>query len=143
MGFHSVPALARDDAETRERKIRLFWTIYVHEKGLSRRLGRSSTIRDSEITIPRPRLDGSDTINCGWMPKWIELARLQGMVYDQIYSPSILRLPQAAPIARARRLASDLEALVMNVTPEEVWHYACQAEMDSLHPDLYFRADTV
>lgn len=120
MGFHSVPALARDDAETRERKIRLFWTIYIHEKGLSLRLGRSSTIRDSEITIRRPNLDSSDTINCGWMPKWIEFARLQGMVYDQLYSPSVLRLSQATRITRARQLASDLEALCMNAPPEEV-----------------------
>lgn len=120
MGFHSAVATARDDTEMRKRKIRLFWTIYIHEKGLSLRLGRPSTIRDSEITVPRPKMDNSDTINWGWMPKWIELARLQGLVYDQMYSPSVLLQSQAIRSSRAMRLASDLEALITNVTHEEV-----------------------
>lgn len=122
MGFHSAVAIARDDTEIRKRKIRLFWTIYVHEKGLSLRLGRCSTIRDGEITVPRPNMDSSDTINSGWMPKWIELARLQGLVYDQLYSPSVLLLSRDIRRFRARRLASDVEAIIMNPTHEEVRH---------------------
>ncbi|KAI8188592.1 hypothetical protein K4K48_006462 [Colletotrichum sp. SAR 10_66] len=110
LGMHSIVAMANDDAETKREKLKLFWMIYMHEKGLSLRLGRSSTIRDSDVTVPslapNPR---ADTAIFGQLQKWTELARIQGMVYDQIYSPAALIQPQAVRTARARRLASVLE----------------------------------
>ncbi|RTE83564.1 hypothetical protein BHE90_001940 [Fusarium euwallaceae] len=144
MGFHSAAAMSRDDSAMRKQKMNLFWTIYIYEKGLALRLGRPSTIRDSEITIPRMEMDRSDTVNWGWMPKWIELARLQGMTYDQIYSPSVWSQPQAIRASRARRLASDLEALTTRVTPEERRYMDMlrQSVGDELH-EVLVRTDRV
>lgn len=121
LGMHSIVAMANDDAETKREKLRLFWMIYLQEKGLSLRLGRSSTIRDSDVTVPslapNPR---ADTAIFGQLQKWTELARIQGMVYDQIYSPAALIQPQAVRTARARRLASVLEGFTSKTSPEEV-----------------------
>ncbi|KAI8262983.1 hypothetical protein K4K58_013260 [Colletotrichum sp. SAR11_239] len=120
LGMHSIVAMANDDAETKREKLKLFWMIYMHEKGLSLRLGRSSTIRDSDVTVPslapNPR---ADTAIFGQLQKWTELARIQGMVYDQIYSPAALIQPQAVRTARARRLASVLEGFTSKTSPEE------------------------
>ncbi|TEA19158.1 putative transcriptional regulatory protein [Colletotrichum sidae] len=111
LGMHSIVAMSQDDAETKAQKIKLFWLIYMQEKGLSLRLGRSSTIRDSDITIPPLTIDAKqDTALYGQLQKWTEFGSLQGRVYDQIYSPGALILPQNVRIARARQLASELEA---------------------------------
>ncbi|TDZ21191.1 hypothetical protein Cob_v005838 [Colletotrichum orbiculare MAFF 240422] len=111
LGMQSIVAMSQDDVETKAQKIKLFWLIYVQEKGLSLRLGRSSTIRDSDITIPPLAIDvKQDTALYGQLQKWTEFGSLQGRVYDQIYSPGALILPQNVRIARARQLASELEA---------------------------------
>ncbi|KAF6806883.1 fungal specific transcription factor [Colletotrichum sojae] len=111
LGMHNVVAMAHDAPEVKALKIRLFWLIYIHEKALSLRLGRSSTIRDGDVTVSPPVTDWRAEIAVfAQLGQWIELARLQGMVYDQIYSPAALIQPQAIRIARARRLASELEA---------------------------------
>ncbi|KAL3301553.1 fungal specific transcription factor [Colletotrichum asianum] len=138
LGMHSIVAMANDDAETKREKLKLFWMIYMHEKGLSLRLGRSSTIRDSDVTVPslapNPR---ADTAIFGQLQKWTELARLQGMVYDQIYSPAALIQPQAVRTARARRLASVLEGFTSKTSPDELRYM--QAMKDAVG-DLFFEA---
>ncbi|WYZ42252.1 hypothetical protein EsH8_V_001147 [Colletotrichum jinshuiense] len=109
-GMHNIIAMAQDSNEDRTMKIKMFWLIYVQEKQLSLRLGRSSVIRDSDITVPHPIVDSrSDMAIFGQLHKWADLARLQGMVYDQIYSPAALIQPQAVRTSRARRLAAALE----------------------------------
>lgn len=109
-GMHNIIAMAQDSNEDRTMKIKMFWLIYVQEKQLSLRLGRSSVIRDSDITVPYPTVDSrSDMAIFGQLHKWADLARLQGMVYDQIYSPAALIQPQAVRTSRARRLAAALE----------------------------------
>ncbi|KAF5489358.1 putative transcriptional regulatory protein [Colletotrichum siamense] len=138
LGMHSIVAMANDDAETKREKLKLFWMIYMHEKGLSLRLGRSSTIRDSDVTVPslapNPR---ADTAIFGQLQKWTELARIQGMVYDQIYSPAALIQPQAVRTARARRLASVLEGFTSKTSPDELRYM--QAMKDAVG-DLFFEA---
>ncbi|KAK6224272.1 fungal specific transcription factor [Colletotrichum tabaci] len=97
LGCHSIAAIAHEAPQNKYGKIKIFWLIYVIEKGLSLRLGRSSTIRDNEVTVPRPQADthgySDPTLMC-LFPECTRLATLQGMVYDQIYSPASLCQPQ-------------------------------------------------
>ncbi|OLN93247.1 putative transcriptional regulatory protein C11D3.07c 3 [Colletotrichum chlorophyti] len=120
LGMHSVVAMAHEDPQIRIFKIKLFWLIYVQDKGLSLRLGRSSTIRDNDVTVSPITFDSRSEMGMlGQLHKMTELARMQGMIYDQIYSPAALIQPQAIRTARARRLASELEALITNISADE------------------------
>jgi hypothetical protein len=80
----------------------LFWTVYKIEKGLSLRLGRSSNLRDAEITIAN---DQEELRRTG-------LARIQGKIYDQLYSPEGLSRSDAERGRLAETLAGELRALV-------------------------------
>jgi hypothetical protein len=77
----------------------LFWTVYKIERGLTLRLARPSNIRDSEISIPYPQ-EGPHAWHIG-------LAKLQGRIYDDLYSPVAMALP-----------ASDLEPAVTTIAGE-------------------------
>ncbi|KAL5318108.1 hypothetical protein ACEPPN_015213 [Leptodophora sp. 'Broadleaf-Isolate-01'] len=114
LGFHDRFSLPDDDAETKTYKIQLFWSIYVVEKGLSLQLGRSSTIRDIDITVPLPVQHSKlDFMFDSTSFRPIELSRLQGMVYDKIYSPGALMQPDIVRISRIKALVKDLESLAM------------------------------
>lgn len=77
---------------------RLFWTVYKFERGLALRLGRSSSIRDSEITIPT---DPDE-------PKSNRVARIQGKIYEDLYSPLGLALQDDERGYKANILADEL-----------------------------------
>ncbi|KAL9567519.1 hypothetical protein ACKAV7_008283 [Fusarium commune] len=110
LGLHSKITMALDPPDLRMTKIRVFWLVYVQEKGLSLRLGRSSTIRDADITIPVPSIQARPEIGYfGRLDKMKELASLQGKIYDQLYSSAALAQPQKVRATRARGLASELE----------------------------------
>lgn len=125
LGFHDRFSFPDDDAETKTCKIQLFWSIYVVEKGLSLQLGRSSTIRDIDVTVllpvQYPKLDfifGSTSF------RPIELSRLQGMVYDNIYSPAALMQPDIVRISRVKALVKELESLA-NLRVSTYLHHSC------------------
>ena len=85
-----------------DAQVRLFWSVYKIEKGLSLRLGRASTIRDSEITLPIAPDE----------PRSIRVGRIQGKVYDQLYSPEGLSRTYEERIAVADALAMELRDLI-------------------------------
>lgn len=53
LGLNSSHAIVTEQGDAVQRKICLFWAVYVLEKTVALRLGRPSTIRDQDITIPR------------------------------------------------------------------------------------------
>ncbi|KAF5857223.1 hypothetical protein ETB97_006065 [Aspergillus alliaceus] len=81
LGLHSNRVVAVEPAEGVQRKISLFWAIYVREKSVSLRLGRPSTIRDQDITVPR-LLMGRKMTSLAYhrMLDWIDVASLHGRV---------------------------------------------------------------
>ncbi|KAM5511797.1 transcriptional regulatory protein C11D3.07c 3 [Fusarium oxysporum f. sp. phaseoli] len=120
LGMHSKIAMARDPPDIRMGKIRIFWLVYVQEKGLSLRLGRSSTIHDGDITIPVPSIESRSEIGYfGQLDKMKELAYLQGKIYDQLYSSVALAQPQTVRTTRARSLASELEVHTNRILPSD------------------------
>ncbi|KAL0779004.1 hypothetical protein CaCOL14_003488 [Colletotrichum acutatum] len=145
LGFHSHVAMTQDNPEVQKEKRRIFWLVYVLEKGLSLRMGRSSTIRDGDITIPRPR---SDTVSNADMmsifPGSTEFATIQGMVYDQIYSPAALMQPQSVRVERARRLGADLEMHMRSVMDHRKRYIGTVREIigEQLQ-EAFIRTDTV
>ncbi|KAE8142333.1 hypothetical protein BDV38DRAFT_268035 [Aspergillus pseudotamarii] len=110
LGLHSSHIMAAEPTEGVQGKVRLFWAIYVLEKSLSLRLGRSSTIRDQDITVPRLLMDCKMTsLVYNRMPDWIDVANLHGRVYDNLYSPNALEQPFSDRVSCANALASELE----------------------------------
>ncbi|KAL5356636.1 fungal-specific transcription factor domain-containing protein [Aspergillus floccosus] len=113
LGLHNDHVMAIEPAEEAEKKIRLFWALYVLEKAVSLRLGRPSTIRDRDITVPRPLLDRRMTsLLHNRLPDWVTVASLYGRVHDHIYSPSALAQPVSIRESRTRALASELERII-------------------------------
>ncbi|KAE8137517.1 hypothetical protein BDV38DRAFT_246946 [Aspergillus pseudotamarii] len=105
---HNVPADTEGPEETAQKR-NLLSTIYVTEKMLSLRLGRSSTFRDQDITLSHFGMQhphGSFLAELA--PGWINMASIQGRIYDDIYSPGALRQPPPVRTARARALAAEL-----------------------------------
>ncbi|KAM0424825.1 hypothetical protein ACHAPT_009881 [Fusarium lateritium] len=125
LGLHSNATLHAETPETKSQKTRLFWSVYTAEKMLSLRIGRSSTIRENDITVPRMFQDVShDPLFSQAFPIWIAISSLQGRIYDEIYCPVALEQPESVRTARARALAAEAEGLIR-----------AEDNLKSTHPD--------
>ncbi|KAJ4356344.1 uncharacterized protein N0V89_004376 [Didymosphaeria variabile] len=81
----------------------LFWAVYRLDKGISLRLGRSSTIRDEDISLlPMPDDPG------------IRTARIQGRAYDELYSPKGLMREDTERAYIAESLATELHQCIID-----------------------------
>ena len=86
--------------------------MYIVDKSLSLRLGRSSTIQDYDVTVPYP-----DTDDPGWtgltscFVLWVMAAKIQGQIYEMLYCPEAMTQPEEVRKARVEILAKRLEDL--------------------------------
>ncbi|KAL5042783.1 hypothetical protein BDW71DRAFT_200328 [Aspergillus fruticulosus] len=113
LGLHSSHAMESGQENEVQRKMCLFWAVYALEKAVSLRLGRPSTIRDQDITIPRLTLDRKMTsLAYNRLPDWIDVASLYGRLYDSLYSPTALTQPSSVRVSRTSALASELEQMI-------------------------------
>lgn len=85
-GFHRMECLRHDPPPIIQSKTLLFWNIYTMEKGLGLRLGRASTMRDFDISIPRVMdFTGYPLFETSPYPTlWMRIASLQGSIYEQL-----------------------------------------------------------
>lgn len=110
LGLQNSVTAEMEGPEEKAQKRNLFWTIYMTEKMLSLRLGRSSTFRDQDITLNRPGMEHPTRSFLGELaPGWIKIASIQGRIYDDIYSPGALMQPPHIRTSRARALAAELK----------------------------------
>ncbi|KAL2672705.1 hypothetical protein Neosp_013419 [[Neocosmospora] mangrovei] len=110
MGMHSSTAMNSEVTEEKQYKTRLFWGLYCLEKAIALRLGRSSTIRDHDITLPQPLREQRTSPD--WfasLPDGIELSRLFGLVFDELFSSSALVQPTSVRRSRAKVLSAKME----------------------------------
>jgi len=110
LGYHRLYPQKETNQAPQAAQASLFWTVYKLEKGLSLRFSRSSNIRDAEITLP---LDLHE-------PRGNRLGRIQGNVYDQLYSPEGLSRPDDERGRMAEALARELRGLI-NETHAEIF----------------------
>ncbi|KAI0881294.1 uncharacterized protein GGS22DRAFT_192382 [Annulohypoxylon maeteangense] len=101
LGYHRLPRKGADPSIQTAQE-RLFWTVYKFERGLSLRHGRPSSIRDAEITLPTNPNELRST----------KVARIQGKVYDELYSPVGLSRPDDERSRMAKILATELRDLI-------------------------------
>lgn len=83
------------------------------DKGLSLRLGRASTFQDYDIDLPYPNLGDSELDkNCTEVYRFaLEVARVQGLIYEQIYSPGALKESDALRRERAQFMIAELNSI--------------------------------
>lgn len=122
--------------------------IIIIDKTLSLRLTRPSTTRNIDITIPKPSEISQDDVSAfgflSLLSKWIDVALIQGRVYDELFSPRALGQPEEDRQSCARALAADLRrAFEATCSAEnEVLELRRQAVGDGVH-ELFLRADRI
>ena len=91
----------------------MFYFLYVLDKGLSLRLGRAGLCQDYDIDLPYPEL-GDDALGRACTEEYrlfIQVARVQGLIYEQLYSPGALREDAETRNHRAQILVDQLNNL--------------------------------
>ncbi|KAL2846076.1 hypothetical protein BJX68DRAFT_129594 [Aspergillus pseudodeflectus] len=114
LDFHRKSSLEGTSAKEKERRLAVFWSIYCMDRALSLRLGRAPTIPDYDIDLPsnfEPTDVGEPWITAFGL--WVQLARIQGLVYEKLYSPAALRQDPKFRMAEARSLAARMQDDVM------------------------------
>ncbi|KAH8651600.1 hypothetical protein BGZ60DRAFT_549870 [Tricladium varicosporioides] len=110
LGYHRLPVTVAESPQLRDKKL-LFWGIHALDKALSLRLGRTSIIQSCDISTTMPASPSDPQFN-PWHTIslcWIEFAKLQGRVFDELFTASALSLPTTTRASRARKLAADLQ----------------------------------
>lgn len=106
--------MEHDSPDIQQDKMGLFWSIYCLDKALSLRLGRSSSIQDYDISLPMTFEASAVAEPWKTIHKlWIRLARIQGKVYELLYSPAALAQPEEDRVSYARQLAEEMQLTVM------------------------------
>lgn len=103
-----------DHPRLAQQKLSVFWWVYIVDKGLSLRLGRHSIIQDYDIDVPTilnadPQADAAGFRN--YFSLTIACARVQGKVYDQLYSAGALNVTPQERETRVYQLAEELSVL--------------------------------
>lgn len=112
LGYHLEIPSKPEKKQERQRRVRLFWLVYIMDKLLALRLNRPPLLRDRDITVSyesygETAVDSSLPI----APKWIKMGMLYGRIYDEIFSPGALLQPSTPRETRARELAVELDCL--------------------------------
>lgn len=90
LGYHREKKLQQLSEPEAERARRLFWHVYISDKNLSQRLGRVFTIQDWDVDA-KPCPISSDPRQAPWdlaLKSFTDLARIQGRIYEKVYSPA-------------------------------------------------------
>lgn len=102
--------MRNDDPAVAETKRFAFWTLYAMDKNLSLNMGFSSNFQDYDIDVQYnsiskdPQLKPWDMIAV----LSIELAKIQGQVYDELYSARASKKSREERNASIDRLSKDL-----------------------------------
>lgn len=87
--------MKNDSFEVAEDKRQIFWSIYQVDKNLSLNMGYSSTIQDYDVDVeyfqssPDPGVAPWDKAALAM----IEMSRLQGLIFERLYSLQALSSP--------------------------------------------------
>ncbi|KAI5245615.1 hypothetical protein E4T42_06696 [Aureobasidium subglaciale] len=113
LGFHRKSSLIHEDPETADVKRHLFWQLYMLDKNLSLNLGRGSNFPDSDIDAEffapssNPAQRPWDLMSLAT----ILFAKLQGQVYDRLYSASAINSSVEARTRAIDELSYEVNAL--------------------------------
>ncbi|KAI8664352.1 Zn(2)-C6 fungal-type domain-containing protein [Fusarium keratoplasticum] len=114
LGYHREHVVAAMPPDEADRVRRLFWSIYFSDKSTVLSLGRTSTIQDLDVDLD-PYAISSDPGRESWdtsLWMFIDYARIQASIYENLYSP-----------ASRRRSTADRQIIVDETTKQlSNWH---------------------
>ncbi|KAF2759746.1 hypothetical protein EJ05DRAFT_498949 [Pseudovirgaria hyperparasitica] len=111
MGWHRM---SEDDTDQqRRRKAQIFWYIYVMDRSISLRFGRAAILQDYDIDVDLPDYGSSPVAQYSTkvVCLWIRTARVQGRVYEQLYSPAALKQSREVQKNHAKLLLHEIETV--------------------------------
>ena len=118
LGYHREVTYQKDQSGFAENKRRLFWTLYVMDKTNSIHLGNASRVQDIEVDAHWPAVP-DDLAEKAWIELFhlvIRLAKIQGLIFDKLYSIAALQSPAVerrqwidSLVADAHRWRHDLD----------------------------------
>lgn len=111
LGYHRESSLKNDPFEVAEEKRQVFWNIYAVDKNLSLNMGYSSTLQDFDIDVQYFTLSSDPGIRV-WdraTLAMVEISRLQGQIYDRLYSHQALTASPEAKFLAINNLSPQLE----------------------------------
>jgi hypothetical protein len=121
LGYHREAEVARGTVELADAKRHVFWMLYMIDKVMSLNLGRASSFPDHDIDVeifaPKrdPRFSAWDKV----LIAFIELCKLQGQMYDELYSA---RARRELPEVRSRMIEERAASLfAWHVRLKKVW----------------------
>ncbi|KAL1836185.1 hypothetical protein VTJ49DRAFT_5466 [Mycothermus thermophilus] len=110
LGYHRIATFKNEPSDVAEGRQFLFWAVYAVDKSLSLRLGRSSSIQDHDITIPKPESIGAvQNPGASFFDLWVRASNIQGQIYELLYCPHALAQPEDVRRFRAQQLVSSLD----------------------------------
>ncbi|KAH7071970.1 fungal-specific transcription factor domain-containing protein [Paraphoma chrysanthemicola] len=91
LGYHRWQTMKDDPVEERNKKVHIFWMIYMFDKTMSLRMGRASVIQDWDISLPyftEAMVTPGGPDGKEMLAYWIKVARVQGQTYEKLFSPA-------------------------------------------------------
>ncbi|KAE8377112.1 hypothetical protein BDV26DRAFT_264430 [Aspergillus bertholletiae] len=111
LGYHREIMYRSDNTGTSENMRRIFWTTYVFEKHMSLYFGRASSMQDFDIDAQYPAVS-TDLAVKPWDESFvmgIRLAKIQGEIYDRLYSAEASKISHPERMRRVHGLAVDIQ----------------------------------
>jgi len=120
--------MKNDSVDTVRNKTLIFWWVYVLDKGLALRLGRASTIQDYDIDVLphlETNLGGIPSSHHRYMVVSIDIARIEGKLYEQLYSASSFNSTPDLREQRAYGIIDELSLLQTSLA-------SCRVSLESI-----------
>ncbi|KAH6639093.1 fungal-specific transcription factor domain-containing protein [Boeremia exigua] len=111
LGYHRFETMRNDPEEDQRSKIHLFWMIFMFDKQLSLRLGRASTIQDWDVSLPllaTKKTPVNSFEESNMIVYWVKVAKIQGQVYEKLFSPATFTKSPSARCQTARNLVDSM-----------------------------------
>ncbi|KAF5009962.1 hypothetical protein FDECE_3869 [Fusarium decemcellulare] len=111
LGYHREDRLAQLSPLKAERARRLFWSVYTSDKNVSSQLGRTSVIQDYDLDT-RMWPVSKEASRAPWdqaSVAFVEFSRIQGHIYEALYSVSANSLDSAGRAHIVSKLADSLK----------------------------------
>lgn len=117
LGYCQETTYGKHQGRRAEQIRRVFWYIYITDKNMSILQGRPSYLQDSEVDTWYPRIS-PDAAFKGWDDLFIlgiEFAKLQGHIYDQLYSAAARRASRTEQDQAVNQLSDRLQSWYTNL----------------------------
>lgn len=124
LGYHREVTYQNEQADRQEHMRRFFWTIYVFDKNMSLLQGHASNIQDFEIDAQYP-IPSRNAATRPWDESFIvgiKLARIQGQIYDKLYSTAAVKYDYSI----RKECIDTLDAAMIEL----------RAELEQVHEDM-------